>query len=356
LTTEPGRWALKTGRMQDIISEMPKFSNFIIYLLLPASLLSACAPALDDKPPELYWPFPPQKPRVKFVDYIIGSHDVLPPRTTLSRIRRFLFGEEAEVVFQKPIFVTVRDDVLYVTDINAIHVYDFKKKKFRLVGLGVLSNATGIAVAKGGKIFVGDSGLKKVFVFDPEKKTVSVLGGPGAFERPAGIALDEAGRRLVVVDAKRHNVTVWNLDGELLFTIGKPGKKDGEFNFPFGAAVDAQGRIYVADAGNFRVQAFDGDGKFLGAFGGVGAVAGTFARPKGIALDSEGHIYVVDASFGNFQIFAPNGLVLLAVGSNGSEPGKFLLPAGIFIDENDKIYVVDQINRRVQIFQYLKEL
>ena len=72
-------------------------------------------------------------------------------------------------------------------------------------------------------------------------------------------------------------------------------------------------------------------------------------------MDSEGHIYVVDAAFNNFQIFDEEGKLLLWVGNPGSRPGEFYLPSGMYIDREDRIYVTDTFNRRVQVFQYLKE-
>lgn len=322
-----------------------------VFAIISIIFLISCARPPKETPPELYWPFPPVKPRIKFVDLILGSIDVTGIRA--GKFRQYLFGEEKEVAFVKPIFVAVRNDVMYVTDLRRVHVYDFDKKKFRLVSM-VFGNATGVAVTSDGTLFVADSGKKEVFMLKPGAKRAIMLDRKGTFVSPGGLAVDDKFGKLIVPDAKKHTVRVYNLEGEFLFSIGKRGGGPGEFNFPYAAAVDGKGRIYVVDSGNFRVQIFDREGKFLKAFGTVGAVVGHFARPKGIALDSEGHIYVVDAAFGNFQIFDINGNVFLSVGVNGSEPGKFSLPIGIAIDENDKVYVVDQMNKRIQIFQYLK--
>ncbi|MEW6215345.1 MAG: 6-bladed beta-propeller, partial [Nitrospirota bacterium] len=76
---------------------------------------------------------------------------------------------------------------------------------------------------------------------------------------------------------------------------------------------------------------------------------------NGIGVDSEGHVYVVDSSFNNFQIFNEDGSLLLWVGNVGRNPGEFYLPTGMYIDREDRIYVSDTFNRRIQVFQYLKE-
>jgi sugar lactone lactonase YvrE len=74
-----------------------------------------------------------------------------------------------------------------------------------------------------------------------------------------------------------------------------------------------------------------------------------------VAIDSDQHIYTVDANFDNYQIFNSKGQLLLYVGKTGSKYGQFFMPNGIFIDHEDRIYVSDSYNRRVQIFQYVKE-
>lgn len=314
-------------------------------------LAASCSSIPKDVPPELYWPTPPDRPRIKFVDYIKGNLDVTGEKSAFNRL---LFGHEEEVEFIKPSFVAVKGDVMYVTDINKILKFDFKRHKFQAFGQNYLGNATGIAVASDGTIYVADSMLKRIIIIKPENRKVLAFGSKGEFVSLGGIALDESRKRFLVVDPKRHKVSVISFEGERLFSIGSRGVGAGQFNFPYDVAVDNEGYIYVVDSGNFRIQIFSPEGKFINTFGSVGSLPGQFSRPKGLAIDSEGHIYVVDSSFGNIQIFDAEGNMYLVVGKNGAEPGRFLLPMGICIDENDKLYIVDQANRRVQILQYLK--
>jgi DNA-binding beta-propeller fold protein YncE len=322
-----------------------------VFILLAFYFIASCASMPKDIPPELYWPTPPDRPRIKFIDYIIGNLDVVGKK---GAFKRLLFGTEEEVGFRKPSFVAAKDDVMYVTDIDRILKFDFKRNKFQIIAHGILRNATGIAIASDETIYVADSMLKRIIILKPGRKEALALGVPGEFISPGGIALDEPRERFLVVDTKKHIVSVVSFEGDRLFSIGSRGSKAGEFNFPYDVAVDKDGYIYVTDTGNFRIQIFSPEGKFINTFGSVGTFAGQFSRPKGLALDSEGHIYVVDSSYGNIQIFDAEGNVYLVVGKNGEEPGRFLLPMGIYIDDKDKLYVVDQANRRVQIMQYLK--
>lgn len=325
----------------------------VIFFVFCLICTGCVTPLPREEVPELYWPFPPEKPRIKFLDLILGSTDVTGTRA--DKFKNIVFGAESEALFDKPDYVAVFKDTLLVTDIGRVHVFDFGQKRYSVLGGGKLTSATGVAVTKDGWVFVGDSLRKRVLLFIPGAEDPMVFGERGSFGRPTGIAVDDARRHVIILDSFTHEASVYSYEGEKLFIIGGRGRDEGKFNFPYAVTVDKEGRIYVLDSGNFRVQIFDAEGKFIRTFGNVGTEAGMFARPKGIALDSEGHIYVVDAAFGNFQIFDEFGNLLLAVGTNGTDPGMFVLPFGIAIDEKDKIYVVDQINRRVQVFQYLKD-
>ena len=64
---------------------------------------------------------------------------------------------------------------------------------------------------------------------------------------------------------------------------------------------------------------------------------------------------MVDALFDNVQVFNRDGKLLMSFGKPGQGLGEFWLPSGITIDSKDMIYISDSFNRRVQIFQYLKE-
>lgn len=307
----------------------------------------------------LVWPAPPEQPRVRFVAEYHGQRDL----AERDELRAALLGEEpGGLALMKPYGVTASADgkMIYVTDttLRAVVVFDLEKKEVRPLktdAQGAMNNPLEIRLDRQGRFFVSDSERKEVLVLSPEGKTLMALGKKEEIGRPTGLALDEARNRLYVADTTKHRVLVYDLAGNYLHAFGERGAEPGQLNYPVNLAVDRDGQLLVTDTGNFRVQVFDGEGKFLNTFGQIGDTYGSFSRPKGIALDSDNNVYVVDAAFNNFQIFNREGKVLLFVGTVGREPGTFWLPAGIFVDGTDKIYVVDSINVRVQVFQYLKE-
>lgn len=327
-----------------------------IFLILPvAVVLYGCAGA---PLPDVVWPEPPEEPRVKYVRSYGGQADFKKSNIAAD----ILLGAGASATLVKPMGVHVsKEGKIYVTDtaVADIQVWDPENKKattFAAKGAKEFYKPISVATDKEGRIFVTDSQGDRVVVFDKDYKIESYLEPEEPFKQPSGIAANEATNRLYVTDTHKHDITVFELDSlKYLKTIGKRGSEEGEFNFPSHITTDHDGNLYVVDTMNARVQIFDPDGNFLSAFGQFGDAPGMFARPKGIAVDSEGHIYVVDAAFNNVQIFDREGQVLLAFAGFGGGRGELILPAGMAIDDKDFIYVVDQWNERVQVFEYLGE-
>jgi DNA-binding beta-propeller fold protein YncE len=281
-------------------------------------------------------------------------------KSWLKRVSDSIFGkEEAEAMVLRPYGVFADSQRVYVTDpgIFLVHVFDIRNNNYFQIkkahGENLLS-PIGIAVDKKGDIYVSDSILKKIFVFDKDGKYLREIGKSEVFGRPAGIAIVED--RLYVVDTHAHKILVFSgIDGSHLFSFGKQGISNGEFNYPTNIFINKDKVIHITDSMNFRVQMFDKNGIYLSSFGKHGDGSGDFSKPKGLAVDSEDHIYVADANFDNVQIFDKDGRLLLWFGNSGSGIGEMFLPAGIFIDDQDQIYVADSFNNRILIFQYLKE-
>jgi DNA-binding beta-propeller fold protein YncE len=335
-------------------------NKFIVYIVFYLSILvciyasSLSVEASDVK--KYLWPPPPATAKIQWIGQWSDRNDFGAP----GKVLEFLVGKERVEKLQRPNGVVAdQDGTVFVADseMRVIFVFDGKKKALRFLGLQRLAAPIGLAIDnKRNIIFVSDSRNKKIFGIDKNSDdVVMTFGGPNEFKNPTGIAYDEERERLYVSDTQSHNIKVFDKNGKYLFTIGQKGVNDGEFNFPSYLALDKTGRLFVVDSFNFRIQIFSPEGKFLKKFGKLGDGSGTFTRPNGIGVDSEGNIYVVDAAFNNFQIFNEAGRLLLWIGNAGNKPGEFYLPSGLYIDKYDRIYISDTFNRRVQVFQYLKE-
>lgn len=334
---------------------MSKFlKRLLLTIAIPVALYGCTKPPL----PDLYWPEPPDTPRVKYVKAYRGEADFAKG----GMATELLLGSAGGLALKKPMGLHVdKNGVLYVTDTASadVFVFDTKNNKFTTLGqMGakIFYKPISITTDDTGRIFVTDSQVDKVAILDSRATLLGYLEPSEPFQQPTGIAADNVNKRLYVTDTHTHDIRVFDLNTlKPLKTIGKRGKEEGEFNFPSHIGVDNKGNLYVVDTMNGRLQIFDGDGKFIRAFGQFGDIPGMFARPKGVGLDSEGHIYIVDAAFNNVQIFETEGQILMAFGSYGSGRGQVILPAGMAVDSEDFIYVVDSWNRRVNVYEYLGE-
>ncbi len=307
--------------------------------------------------PDVVWPLPPEKPRIKFMRSVSTDKDV-EKRTLWKKFKNAIFGKKVSIWLKKPYGVHVDNkERIFVADTGwgKLLVFDFHKNKLSFWGMegeGLLSKPSCVTSDNAGKIYVTDTVHNRAVVYSPEGDFLFGIGEKGRFEQPSGIAVNEEVGRLYIVDTKKHNVSVFDMAGKFLFDFGKRGTGDGEFNFPTFIAIGPEGKVHVVDTFNFRVQIFDPEGRFLFKFGSIGDMPGQFSRAKGIGIDSEGNIYVVDAAFNNIQIFNDKGQLLLFFGKIGRGRGDFWLPAGMHI-RNDLIYVADQYNYRINIYKFL---
>jgi DNA-binding beta-propeller fold protein YncE len=310
--------------------------------------------------PDIFWPNPPEVKRIEFVRSVSKPADLDIRPGILKRMVNYIVGRAAASIVSPYGIATDSKGRLYVVDtfLKRVHVFDAAENQYFFFPSDrtMLSSPVGIAIDKNGIVYVTDSKKGAVYIFeDNGKKFLSAIGR-GIFKRPTGIAVNPKTSELLVVDTLRSRVFRFDLSNRLQKgSFGTDGATEGLFHYPTNIFVTSIGDIIVSDALNFRVQVFSPQGRFLFTFGRMGDVPGTFSRPKGVAADSDGNIYVVDGLFDNVQIFDKRGRLLMAFGEHGTGYGDFWLPTGIYIDNNDLIYVSDSSNRRVQIFRYLKE-
>ncbi len=85
----------------------------------------------------------------------------------------------------------------------------------------------------------------------------------GLFRQVTDMAWDTAGNTYISDGYINSRIAKVDKDGKWLKSWGEPGSGPGQFNTPHSIAVDDEGKMYVADRGNGRIQVFDADGKFL---------------------------------------------------------------------------------------------
>lgn len=328
----------------------------ILSFVIGGWLLALAAGCSVPPHPAVYWPAPPETPRLQWINTIYSEDSF--EKTGSQMFMENMLGKPDLSFFHKPFGIASDGEgLVYVgdTDLGNIRVYDFNNKTNHLYteqsSFGLL---LGLAIDSKKNLYAIDGALQKITVFSPERIPLFSFGSGKDFYKPAYLAINEQLGRIYVTDSVGHKVVVFNMSGEFQFSFGSWGPGKGQFYSPQGIAVDSKNQVYVSDTLNARVEIFDGDGKFLSEFGERGDQEWQFEGPTGIAVDSEGHLYVLDARKAALFVYQPDGSLLLAMGGRPSTSALgFSLPLGLSIDVNDRIFITDAMNRSLTIWQYL---
>lgn len=283
-------------------------------------------------------------------------------------------GIVAELGITQPHFVFAIDDVtkpagvavspdaarVFVTESSGprmVHIFDYSGERvgaFAPPGTAPATrNPAGIAVSKFNEVFVVDTYQHAVLVFSTDGEFLRRFepdGDPLYEWTPVALSFDRDGN-LYVVDQQypRHQVLVFDKEGNLKLKFGYFGIGDGMFSYPTDVLVDDGGNIYVADSTNVRLQVFDPEGNYLRTL-----VTG-FSLPRGLGFDRGGRLHVVDSLAHQILVLSIDGGELsteYAYGEQGLDRGQFYFPTDLALDGAGRIYVTDQFSNRVQVWSY----
>ena len=341
-----------------------------ILIIFSALLIISCASVQtkeSQKSYQKFWPKLPETPRYEYLMTIYSSDDFI-EKTDTQKMREALVGKsQPAYIFKRPIDIAVRNGMMYFIDSDkaVIYAFDFGRRRFYGFGYrfeGKLASPVSVAIGKDGLVYVSDRGRNSVIVYDNFGLYHSTINMQQEAVQIAGIAIDDAGGFLYVVDrggidSKLHQLLKYTLDGQLVKKIGTRGKEPLQFNLPLDVTVGSDGSVYVLDSGNFRVQKLTREGEFVESWGGAGDLLGHFGMPRSIAMDEEDNIYISDAQFGNVQIFNNKGKLLMSLGglSQDDEPGAYSLITGITLDDRSHLYVLDQYLKKMEVFKKMTE-
>ncbi len=331
---------------------MPAFRElFLFSALAGAALLASCSstpPPKEKKARQepVFFPAPPDPPRIQFLRSISRASQVVPPPSGLDS---FLFGEKAAPKggIARAYGVTFHEGCFYVTDSNLAKIFriDIKGKKFEEVPLrGRAAGGTPktIDFSGDGEVYLAVPDRGQVVVLDENFKYLREYGPFGKKSRPVDAKV--LGDRLYVVDVWATQVIVLDRKtGKELFRFGSGGPPRQWMRAPVSIAFDGRGFVYVSDTIHARVYVWTRDGKFVRSFGGWGRTPGKFSRPKGIAVFGR-LVFVLDAGFENCQVFTLTGRILLPFSGPGLAPGRLYLPAGIWVGKEGLDLFADRIS------------
>jgi DNA-binding beta-propeller fold protein YncE len=266
---------------------------------------------------------------------------------------------EGMTLHETPGVAVDADDRVYVltrNTANPVLVFDREGTLLRTFGQGIFSERThGITIGPDGMVYCTDDGMHTVTKFTPEGELLLTIGTPGKpaprwsgepFCRPTQAAVSRHTGHIYISDgyanARVHKFTP---DGRHVLSWGEPGIDAGQFMIPHNIAIDAEDRLYVADREAHRVQVFDAEGAFLAMWNNV-------HRPCGLTVGPDGNIYIGELNgvglvqdcpgYGHrVSVYRPDGVLLARYGDpeEGEEPGRFIAPHGIAVDSRGDVYV-----------------
>lgn len=178
----------------------------------------------------------------------------------------------------------------------------------------------------------------------------------GGLSAPRNMAVGPNGR-IYVTDSGNHRIQVFSADGGFVSTWGSFGTEPGQFNEPWGIAVDAT-HVYISDTWNHRIQKFTLDGDLVGVFGQSGSIAdapdsgglGLFFGPRDIHLYGLNELLITDTGNHRFQVLTRDGEFLSQSGTQGNGLGQVNEPVGFTYGLNGDVYLADTWNGRIQQF------
>jgi len=220
-----------------------------------------------------------------------------------------------------------------------------------------------VAVAPDGAIYVADTWNHRIQRLDSSGNLLDAWGafgqykpedpaGQGLFYGARGVAVNASGR-VYVADTGNKRVQVFEPDGTFAFQWGGGGVVEGYLDEPVGVAFGPAGKVYVADTWNRRVQVFDENGVFLRQWPIAGWDVGHGEEKPYLAVDSKGYVYVTDPAHYRVLVFDSEGNYTLSFGQYGFDDRSFAFPTGIALGQDDSIYLTDAHANRVMVFDAL---
>lgn len=166
---------------------------------------------------------------------------------------------------------------------------------------------TSLAIDSEDRIYILDESIPRIirlsadFAYDMEFPILTDTDEKTIRETVFG-SLSCSGEELLLPVSSSGVVFRYGVEGKFHGSIGRPGSKIGELNFPVAARITGDGMILVLDEKRFAVLCYAHEGGYLGEFGGMGVSPGWFYYPSWIAIDANDRVYVSQIFLNRVQV------------------------------------------------------
>jgi len=184
--------------------------------------------------------------------------------------------------------------------------------------------------------------------------------GAGRAERPADIVADTGLALLFVLDSKLGQVTVFEADGTVVRTISGPGSAESQLLSPTALGLDpVRGEVLVSDYGaetdHASVKVFGYDGTYVGLIDGTGSCgmlgcSGGFSRPQGVFVSGD-QVFFGDALLASIEVYdrTTMGYVSTLGGRDAGYP-ELRLPTDVFVSDAGDVFAASYQSGTVEMF------
>ena len=191
-------------------------------------------------------------------------------------------------------------------------VYEVVEDWAKLPG-GWTYDIAGIAIDAKNRVYLFNRSERPMIVVDRDGDYLGSWGDKRTYPNAHAVTMGPDDT-IWLTDTFDHTVRKCRLDGEILMTLGTPGKPAPAMSGrPFYQCTHVAihphtGEIFVSDGyGNAKVHKYTPDGRLLYSCGAPGNEPGQFNLPHNICTDRDGYVYVADRQNARVQVFTANG-------------------------------------------------
>ena len=212
-------------------------------------------------------------------------------------------------------------------------------------GPGKLDKPVAFAVDVLGKVFFADPGSGFVHKFE-SNGTPLLSFEDSRLLHAAGIAVDRGGA-IYIADAERGNILIFFPDGTFLRSIRIAPQP--HLSGPLGISVDDQGNLYVPDPEGSRIMKFDGRGRLAKSWKVPQNAPSADERPSAIATAQDGSVFVAYAKTGRIEKYSSEGLWITSWKEMERDAGDSLAITG-FVVAGQLVFAAGATPPRIHIW------